>query len=93
MITAFLLIDTPLAVLAVSVDADLRVWLCEINASPAVADVLLPSFCAALVRECVDPICAPNAALFDAPAYAAAATDAHEKGECFELLYKNEKAE
>ena len=33
------------------VDADLRIWLCEINASPAVADQLLPAFVDSLVSE------------------------------------------
>ena len=71
------------------VDAELRVWLCEINASPAVADALLPGFCRALVRECIDPVCAPNPAFVDMQAYAAAEAAARERGECFELLYKN----
>ena len=74
------------------VDAELRVHLCEINASPAVADELLPGFCRALVRECVDPICAPSPAFVDMAAYESAALDAHTRGERFELLFKNVKA-
>jgi tubulin--tyrosine ligase len=41
------------------VDENLRVWLCEINASPAVADELLPGLISALIRTAVDPYCPP----------------------------------
>ena len=41
-------------------DDDLRVWLCEINASPAVADELLPALVEDLIRTAVDPIFPPN---------------------------------
>ena len=41
-------------------DDDLRVWLCEINASPAVADELLPGLVDALIRTAIDPVFAPN---------------------------------
>ena len=44
-------------------DDDLHVWLCEINASPAVADELLPGLCDALIRTAIDPVCEPNADL------------------------------
>mmetsp|Transcript_30505 Transcript_30505/g.83610 ORF Transcript_30505/g.83610 Transcript_30505/m.83610 type:complete len:122 (-) Transcript_30505:509-874(-) len=75
------------------IDADLRVWLCEINASPAVADALLPGFCRALIRECVDPICAPNAAFVRLAEYEADGRAAHDRGEHFETLFKNSKIE
>ena len=71
------------------VDADLHVWLCEINASPAVADELLPGLVKALIRTALDPICEPNAELIaeGKPAYDAAATAAVAKQEFFEELF------
>jgi hypothetical protein len=44
-------------------DDELRIWLCEINASPAVADELLPGLVDALIRTAIDPMVAPNAEL------------------------------
>lgn len=72
------------------VDAELRVWLCEINASPAVADELLPDLVKALVRTAIDPICPPCVELMGAEAsaaYNAEATAAAERGDYFETLY------
>ena len=40
-------------------DKELRVWLCEINASPAVAEELLPACVDAIIRTAIDPFCAP----------------------------------
>jgi hypothetical protein len=72
------------------VDAELRVWLCEINASPAVADELLPDLVKALVRTAIDPICPPCVELMGAEAsaqYDAEASAAAERGDVFETLY------
>ena len=68
-------------------DDELRVWLCEINASPAVADELLPGLVDALIRTAIDPICAPNDEMLatgdrDAYAAAAAAVGSGERFEC-----------
>ena len=49
------------------VDGDLRVWLCEVNASPAVANALLPGLVLALIRRAIDPICVPDASRVDVP--------------------------
>ena len=68
-------------------------WLCEINASPAVAEELLPGLVDALIRACIDPICAPNDELLSLGAgvgkaeYSAKAAKALEKGEYFERLF------
>ena len=68
-------------------DDELRVWLCEINASPAVADELLPGLVDALVRTAVDPICAPNAELLAGGAEAYEKAGAKEgSGERFECI-------
>ncbi len=37
-------------------DADFRVWLIEVNGSPAVAQKLLPDFTRDLVRLVIDPL-------------------------------------
>jgi hypothetical protein len=74
------------------VDAELRVWLCEINASPAVADELLPDLVKALVRTAIDPICPPCVELMGAGAsaqYDAEASAAAERGDVFETLYRS----
>ncbi|KAL1507876.1 hypothetical protein AB1Y20_007483 [Prymnesium parvum] len=72
------------------VDEDLRVWLCEINASPAVAEALLPGLCSALVRECIDPVCPPNQETMSSlEEYHAAGLQAKETGDAFEMLYEN----
>lgn len=42
------------------IDDTLKVWLCEINASPAVAEQLLPGLVSALVRSALDPFCTPQ---------------------------------
>ena len=68
-------------------DDELRVWLCEINASPAVADELLPGLVDALIRTAIDPICAPNDEMLatgdrDAYVAAAAAVGSGERFEC-----------
>lgn len=80
------------------VDAELRVWLCEINASPAVADELLPALVDDLIRTAIDPFFAPNDDLLKEgrAAYDRAAKDAKapSRRECFECLFKPEpKAE
>ena len=74
------------------VDADLRVWLCEINASPAVADELLPSLVKSLIRTALDPCCPPDVELMGEEAkraYDAEAAAAAERGDCFETLYRS----
>lgn len=68
------------------VDADLRVWLCEVNASPAVAEPLLPGLVRALVRRAVDPLCPPDASRVDARRLVAEAEAAARNGEGFERL-------
>jgi len=72
-------------------DDELRVWLCEINASPAVAAELLPGLVDALVRTAIDPFCEPNAELIGREGfkeeYDAAASAAHGRNEYFECLY------
>lgn len=45
------------------IDDELRAWLCEINASPAVADELLAGLVDALIQSAVDPYCPPIEAL------------------------------
>ena len=73
-------------------DDELRVWLCEINASPAVADELLPNLVGALIRTAIDPYCAPDGVLMGAEAlavYAAHANVAAERGDAFETLYRS----
>jgi len=71
-------------------DDELRVWLCEINASPAVADELLPGLVDALIRTAVDPICPPNAELLAAHDYSKVSYDAtaapEGSGERFECI-------
>lgn len=68
-------------------DDELRVWLCEINASPAVADELLPGLVDALVRTAVDPVCAPNAQLLRGGAEAYEEAGAKQgSGERFECI-------
>ena len=68
-------------------DDELRVWLCEINASPAVADELLPGLVDALIRTGIDPICPPNDELLKEgrTAYEAAAAPPG-SGERFECI-------
>ena len=70
-------------------DDDLRVWLCEINASPAVADELLPGLVDALIRTAIDPVFAPNEELLakegGKEAYEAAAAKVG-SGERFECI-------
>ena len=76
------------------VDAELRVWLCEINASPAVADELLPGLVDALIRTAIDPSCPPNEELMvvkgGKEAYEAKAKLAEQGRECFEQIFKAE---
>ena len=71
------------------VDADLRVWLCEVNASPAVADHLLPGLVSSLLRVAVDPFFPPLAELVGGgvDAYEAAAAAREAKGEGFERIF------
>jgi len=73
------------------VDADLRVWLCEINASPAVADELLPGLVDSLIRTAVDPFCPPNDELISLDggkeSYDAKAKEAEKGRERFELIF------
>ncbi len=64
-----------------------QVWLCEINASPAVADELLPGLVDALIRTAIDPICPPNAELLkDGEAAYLAAAAKQGSGERFECI-------
>ena len=73
------------------VDDELRVWLCEINASPAVADELLPGLVGALVRTAVDKVCPPNKELMREPeAYERAAAEAGPQ--CFECIFEGAAA-
>ena len=86
------------------VDANLRIWLCEINASPAVADHLLPAFVDALVATAIDPVFPPVPALqqaklakagpvggADQPTAPPAAEEGEVKREGFELLFRANK--
>ena len=75
------------------IDIGLRVWLCEINASPAVADALLPGLVRALIRRAIDPV-------FAAAGAASAAGGADSEGapegsaaEDFELVYRSRGAQ
>ena len=74
------------------VDDDLRVWLCEINASPAVADELLPALVDDLIRTAVDPFFPPNDELLKEgrEAYDRRAKEARAQSrrECFECLFQ-----
>jgi len=76
------------------VDSDLRVWLCEINASPAVAEHLLPAFVKSLVASAVDPFFPPVPELFkhELPAAEKAAAAAAARGEGFEKVYSSKAA-
>ena len=73
-------------------DDELRVWLCEINASPAVADELLPALVEDLIRTAVDPVCAPNESMLTdgKAAYEAKAASARgaDRREVFECIYR-----
>ena len=86
------------------VDANLRIWLCEINASPAVAEHLLPAFVDALVATAIDPVFPPVPALqqaklakagpvggADQPTAPPAAEGGEVKREGFELLFRANK--
>lgn len=42
------------------IDSQLRVWLCEVNASPAVADALRTGLVNALIRRAIDPLLPPD---------------------------------
>lgn len=64
------------------VDTDLRIWLCEINSSPAVAEHLLPALVDALVATAIDPFFPPVAALARP-----SAPPAPEARQGFELVY------
>ena len=72
------------------VDDNLRVWLCEINASPAVADELLPGLVDALMKTAVDPYCPPIETLIrrGVGKQAPSVKSGFETG-CFERLYRN----
>ena len=71
------------------VDDTLRVWLCEVNASPAVADHLLPGLVSSRLRVAVDPFFPPLAELVGGgvDAYEAAAAAREAKGEGFERIF------
>jgi len=71
------------------VDMDLRVWLCEINSSPAVAERLLPGLVRSLVACAIDPACPPVASLLKTPLLDAAAQERELAGrqEGFELIF------
>jgi tubulin--tyrosine ligase len=73
-------------------DDELRVWLCEVNASPAVADELLPGLADALIRTSIDPSFEPNTELLKdgAEAYKAkqAGAESPSRRECFECIFE-----
>ena len=70
-------------------DNDLKIWLCEINASPAVADELLPGLVDALIRTAIDPMCEPNAELLEKGLEGYGASAAPDgSGERFECICK-----
>ncbi len=72
-------------------DDDLRVHLCEVNASPAVADELLPKFARALVAEAIDPHLPPNATLVDEGARAREEAERNAPGgrDEFECIFRS----
>ena len=78
-------------------DDELKVWLCEINASPAVADELLPALVEDLIRTAVDPIFPPNYELLKEgrEAYERSGKDARSRArrECFECIFRPEPKE
>jgi hypothetical protein len=70
------------------IDCDLRVWLCEVNASPAVASALLPGLVHALIRRAIDPICVPDVSPEDVRPREGEADEASRarRGEDFECI-------
>jgi hypothetical protein len=68
-------------------DTQLRVWLCEVNASPAVAETLLPGLVQALIDVAIDTTFAPEVSR-DQHESASAAAARSANGEEFELLYR-----